>query len=195
MIKLENMSKEKLDAIGTTIGEAYYAEDDSMIQTCFQTKEECILYFQILVKSCYDMGILYSISPKLEGFVAYYRKNQLSFWRLLKMLYHFRKAGLSSSIKAMGNMHPGWIEGNQKYKKEKDFVEVYMAVVPREYQGNGYLHKLLEDPFALARKNNIPCILDTNTNLKALKYQHCGMKVIDHKPYPNNVDMYTLEYR
>ena len=111
------------------------------------------------------------------------------------MVLRFQRAGLGPALKKMGAMHPGWVETNQKYKKEKDFVEVFMVCVPLEHQGKGYLRKLLEEPFALARSMDCPCIIDTYTELRAAKYQHVGMKVTDHKSYPQNVEMYSLEYR
>ena len=44
-----------------------------------------------------------------------------------------------------------------------------MVVVLREFQGKGYMRKILEQPFAEADTKDIPCILDTDTPLKSKK--------------------------
>lgn len=51
-----------------------------------------------------------------------------------------------------------------------------MVVVLREYQGKGYMKKILEHPFSEAAREGIPCVLDTDTELKVTKYTKCGMK-------------------
>ena len=41
----------------------------------------------------------------------------------------------------------------------------------------GFMHRVLEQPFAEAEKKNIPCVLDTDTPLKVKKYIRCGMEM------------------
>ena len=112
-----------------------------------------------------------------------------------KLLFRLNKSGLMPALKKFGETHKGWIETNKKYKKEKNFIEVYMACVPVEHQGKGYLHKLLEEPFRIARENHMPCIIETNTDLKVAKYQKCGLSVSDKREFSSGVVMYSLEYR
>lgn len=69
-----------------------------------------------------------------------------------------------------------------------------MVVVLREYQGKGYMHKILKQPFAEADTKNIPCILDTDTPLKVKKYTRCGMELCGEKKLKNGISLYTMAY-
>ena len=80
------------------------------------------------------------------------------------------------------------------FKKEHDYIAVSMVVVLREYQGKGYMHKILEQPFAEADTKNIPCILDTDTPLKVKKYTRCGMELCGEKKLKNGISLYTMAY-
>lgn len=81
------------------------------------------------------------------------------------------------------------------YKKEKDYVAVSMVVVLREYQGKGYMKRILEHPFSEAAREGIPCVLDTDTELKVAKYTKCGMKNTAKKQLKSGQYLYTMEYR
>lgn len=190
MKRLIGLSDGEVSKIGRMIGEAYYAEDDPMIRI-FDSKDDCIRYFTLITRMCMEGGILYTISDDYEG----YTKKHAPYIAMLKMLFRLNKSGLMPAVKKFGESHKGWVETNKKYKKEKNFIEVYMACVPIEHQGKGYLHKLLEEPFKIARENNMSCIIETNTDLKAAKYQKCGLKVTDKKEFQSGVVMYSLEYR
>ena len=67
------------------------------------------------------------------------------------------------------------------FKREKNYIAVSMVVVLREFQGKGFMHRVLEQPFAEADKKDIPCVLDTDTSLKVKKYIRCGMKLVAEK--------------
>ncbi len=64
-------------------------------------------------------------------------------------------------------------------------------MVLREFQGKGIMHKVLELPFTEARVKNIPCVLDTDTPLKAKKYIKCGMKMCRKKRLKGGCSLYT----
>ena len=70
-----------------------------------------------------------------------------------------------------------------------------MVMVLKEYQGKGYMHKILEHPFQEARSQGIPCVLDTDTLLKVEKYKRCGMKKVGMKKLKSGQYLYTMEYR
>ncbi|MCD8397703.1 MAG: hypothetical protein LUD12_11090, partial [Lachnospiraceae bacterium] len=65
----------------------------------------------------------------------------------------------------------------------------------REFQGQGFLHVLLEEPFRIARERKFPCVLDTDTELKVKKYISCGMKKMAETSIKGGGTMYTMESR
>ena len=80
------------------------------------------------------------------------------------------------------------------FKKEQNYIAVSMVVVLREFQGQGFMHKVLEQPFAEADKKDIPCVLDTDTSLKVKKYIRCGMKLVAEKGLKEGISLYTMAY-
>ena len=70
-----------------------------------------------------------------------------------------------------------------------------MVVVLKEFQGKGFMKKVLEQPFKEARTQGIPCVLDTDTKLKVTKYTKCGMKNTGKKRLKSGQYLYTMEYR
>ncbi len=177
MIKVQNIDKTKLDEIGKTIGEAFMAEPGVLVQGF--TYEDGIAYFSVITEICYNSGCLYSISERHEGFVAYWTKKSKpslkhQFSMLFKLLSRVKMRALIGMIKAL----KGWKGYEETYKHEQDYVAIFMLVVTKAFQGQGHMRTLLSAPFALAKKNNIPCVLDTDSKVKAQKYEKCGMKII-----------------
>lgn len=80
------------------------------------------------------------------------------------------------------------------FRKEKNYIVVSMVVVLREFQGKGFMHKVLEQPFAEAGKKHIFCVLDTDTPLKVEKYIRCGMKLAGEKKLRHGISLYTMAY-
>ena len=79
---------------------------------------------------------------------------------------------------------------------EDTLNEVEMAYfIDEEYQGKGYMKKILEHPFSEAAREGIPCVLDTDTALKVAKYTKCGMKNTAKKQLKSGQYLYTMEYR
>ncbi len=87
----------------------------------------------------------------------------------------------------------GWRGYEGTYKKEKNYVAIFMLVVLREYQGKGHMRTLLSQPFALAKEKNIPCLLDTDAKIKGKKYEKCGMKIVKQMS-GEDITMYVLRY-
>ncbi|MCD7885952.1 MAG: hypothetical protein LUI87_20020 [Lachnospiraceae bacterium] len=107
-------------------------------------------------------------------------------WRFLREI-PFRS--LKKLLPLMSNPY------EKLYQKEPDYVVISMVAVRREFQGQGFLHVLLEEPLCIARERKIPCVLDTDTELKVKKYVSCGMKKTAETPIKGGGTMYTMESR
>lgn len=194
MIKMENVSAAVVTKLGEEIGRAFMAEEGCLAENF--TLDEGIQYFRTLTELYYETGCLYTTSVNYEGFAAYWRKqNRPRITFMLKMIYRLLKRLPFSTLIRLIKSLKGWKDYEEKYKKERDYVSVSMVVVLKEYQGKGFMRKVLEDPFVLAESRNIPCILDTDSTLKAEKYIRYGMKVVSQKQMTGKNIMYTMEYR
>lgn len=70
-----------------------------------------------------------------------------------------------------------------------------MVAIKPEYQGKGLLKNALNAAFLLANNNHVKCVLDTDSEIKAQKYQHCGMNLVKHQLLDSGIHMYTLEWK
>jgi predicted GNAT family acetyltransferase len=192
MQKVEHMTKEELVKYGTLIGEAFVLEGDGIATTA--PKEDIVKAFEIMTEYFYKSGVLYTTSDDHEGFLAYWRKNtKVKIKPMLHMIFRMLREmsfkGVMAVASSSGELYA------KLYKKEKDYVAVSMVVVLREFQGKGYMKKVLEHPFAEADQAGIPCVLDTDTKLKREKYTKCGMRNTGEKKLKSGQYLYTMEYR
>lgn len=176
LIKMENKSKEEIAEIGRKVGESFAAEKDGIVTML--TREQTVKAFEIMIECYYRAGVMYATSEKGEGYLAYWgKKAKPAMGPVPHMIKRF-----------LCELPPrAWIavaqSGGEQYakifRKEPDYITVSMVVVLREFQGKGFMHKVLEQPFAEADSKIIPCVLDTDTPLKVKKYIRCGMELCE----------------
>lgn len=191
LIKVENKSKEEIAEIGRKIGEAFAAEKAGIVTML--AEEQTVKAFEIMTECYYRAGVLYTTSEKGEGYLAYWRKREKP---AMKPALHMIKRFLcelppKAWIAVAGS---GGDQYAKVFRKEKDYIVVSMLVVLREFQGKGFMHRVLEQPCAEATSKNIPCVLDTDTPLKVKKYIRCGMELCGEKKIRHGISLYTMAY-
>ncbi|MCM1488715.1 MAG: N-acetyltransferase [Firmicutes bacterium] len=192
MLKVENKSTAEIANIGRKIGEAFAAENGGIAATV--TKEQIVKFFEIMTEYYYRAGVLYTTSENGEGYLAYWEKiSKPAFRHSLHMIKRILSEMPLKAVLAVSQSGSAHFE--RLFKKEKNYIIVSMVVVLREFQGRGFMHKVLELPFSESEKKNIFCVLDTDTELKAKKYASCGMKIAGKKKLKNNVTLYAMAYR
>ena len=191
MIKLKNLSNEELSIIGTHAAESFLGE-----KGCFQVlpHDAACKLFTLIVTTCYQTGHLYTSSEKREGYCVYWTKEERpGLWVQLKMGC---KMLMCLPLKVGMQFKDGqsnWKPTEKRYKKADDFVEVFLIAVRKEYQGQGHFRTMLQEPFDLAKKRHTICVLDTDSDVKADKYCHVGMHIVDRKVQKNGMEMFALE--
>ena len=191
MILCQNLSEEDLRRIGGQVARAFLGEPG-----CFSVLDPAVAekLFTLIVTTCYDCGHLYTTGEKQEGFCVWWTKqDRPGAWVQLKM--GLKMAALlppKAGIRMM-NSQNHWTPTEKRYRKNKDFVEVFLLAVRREYQGQGHFRAMLEAVFAQAEKRGALCVLDTDARQKAEKYTHVGMRVVDSRVQKSGVTMYALE--
>ncbi|MGX8688904.1 MAG: GNAT family N-acetyltransferase, partial [bacterium] len=85
----------------------------------------------------------------------------------------------------------GTIETRMRKEKRK-FLRIEMLVVRKEFQGQGYMRRMMDFAYALAEERRIPVILDTDDRDKASRYEHLGMKLDRIRSCAERFHMYDL---
>lgn len=192
IIKVENKTDSELLEIGRRIGESFAAEKSGVVTII--PRDHIVKTFQIMTEFYYKLGVLYQISSNGEGYLAFWHKSQKIPLKLKARV--IRRMVSEVPLRSCLLIAPtGREQFRLTVKYEEDYIAVSMVVVLNEFKGKGFMHHLLEIPFSIANSNNIPCVLDTDTELKVKKYMKCGMKISKHTKLRNGFDLYTMEYR
>lgn len=192
VIRVHSKTEKELAEIGRKIGEAFALEKSGIVTVLPQ--EHIVKTFQIMTEFYYNLGVLYTTSENEEGFIAFWLKSEKI---PLRLKFHVIKRMICEvPLRSCFLIAPTGSEQFGKiYRHEKDYVAVSMLVILKEYQGKGFMRHLLKVPFSIADKNSIPCVLDTDTEIKVKKYERVGMRIAKCTRMSNGFSLYTMEYR
>ena len=77
-------------------------------------------------------------------------------------------------------------------KEKKPYVYVGLVCVRGQFQGQGYMRKLMDVALAEGNRLKIPVILDTYAKSKCDKYVHLGMELVATRRFGEYGVMYDL---
>ena len=150
-----------------------------------------------ITQAAYNSGLLYTTSDKREGYLMLSGDGagSVRFFDGIKMIIAEKKAlGGFSNMKAF--IKACFAEGStietRMRKAKRKFIRIEMLVVRQEFQGQGFMRKILEDVYKVADKENVPVILDTDDKDKAARYEHLGMKLERIRNCGEKFHMYDL---
>ena len=75
---------------------------------------------------------------------------------------------------------------------KKQFVQIELLAIKKEYQGKGLMRPLVETAFEVARKGILPVIVSTDAKIKKDKYEHIGMELVNTRTQGEKSFMYDL---
>ncbi|MCR5544499.1 MAG: GNAT family N-acetyltransferase [Eubacterium sp.] len=201
MKKLTGLNKEDVTAISRQIADAFYdykynAEDLGLVKY-IKSRKDMFVYMNAITQAAYNSGLLYTTSDRHEGYLMLSGEGagRVRFLDGIKMIMAEKKAlggfsNMKSFIKAC------FAEGNtietRMNKAKRKYIRIEMLVVRPEFQGQGYMRKILEDVYRVADKRKVPVILDTDDKDKAMRYQHLGMKLDRVRNCGERFHMYDL---
>ena len=201
MKKLKGLSEQQIEVISHQVSDAFYdykynAEDLGLVKY-IKSREDMFVYMNAITQAAYNSGLLYTTSDRHEGYLMLSGEGagSVRFFDGIKMIMAEKKAlggfsNMKSFIKACfaeGNT----IETRMKKAKRK-YIRIEMLVVRPEFQGQGYMRKILEDVYRVADKRKVSVILDTDDKDKAMRYQHLGMKLDKVRNCGERFHMYDL---
>lgn len=201
MIQLKNLSKEQIKEIGRAIGNSFYnhdyGENEKGIAKYINDREQMIKYMTVFVAAGIKSGTLYATSEKGEGYILLMgsKCEKMKIIASLGMLFGLIDAlgGIRKSLEFLKTIQKGGAALDDKLKKEKkDYLQIVMLVVRKQYQGQGYMRQLMEFAYEKADYYGVPCILDTDAKNKLDKYCHLGMKHIGTRKVAEDCYLYDL---
>ena len=191
--RLQSIDIQRLKQISAAFAESFLAQSGSL-SSCMGY-EEARRYFEVTLYEYQRISVLYALGENEEGYIVFHHKNKgLPWYRDLYLMYRYFTCLNIETMQKMMMIRRGWTDYTISHLDTKDYIDVALVCVKKQYQGQGYLRKLMAEPFAQAKNQGIPLILDTDAEHKAMRYEHIGMRIEKHEILPSGLHMYTMIY-
>ena len=179
MNKVTTLDESVIHDIGHAFGYYDYGQETGL-PAAFSGQEATADYICAYVRGMLRGGFLHTTSARGEGYIAYkLPKEKLGF----KVLWPIAKGMLrNSTLKrlmrfAMDIKRGGTSLQDRMDKEKKPYIFVGLVCVREQYQGQGYMRKVMDIAFAEGDRLGVPVILETDARSKCDKYIHLGMEL------------------
>ena len=176
---VKSMTEEEIHEIGHAFGYYDYGQETGMTAAFSGQKatEECICAY---VRGMLRGGFLHTTSERGEGYIAYkLPREKLS----IRTLWPIAKGMLCNStlkrlVRFAVAIKRGGVSLQDRMDKEKKlYIFVGLVCVREQYQGQGYMRKVMDIAFSEGDRLGVPVILETDAKSKCDKYVHLGMEL------------------
>ncbi len=193
-IKVTELSEEVIESIGHAFGYYDYGNEHGLVDA-FPNRDAVKAFICGYVRMALKSGMLYTNSENKEAYIAYKLPKQrirLSAWFPLAKAFlgSMKLKELIRFIKIMSKGGSGL--SKQLDKKKQPYIYVGLVCVLEEFQGQGYMRKVLDLVFAEGNRLKIPVILDTDAKSKCDKYMHLGMELAGTRHFGEHGVLYDL---
>lgn len=195
MIPVKSMTEEEINSAAEAFADYSYADGERGLIYLFPNRDALIKYLKGMVKAALKSEMVYTNGTKREGFIII--TDTTKPMRTGAMLMMFMSMIKALGIKGFNNFVKHCQSGGgsieMKFRKEKrQFIQIEMLVVRKEFQGQGHMRELISNAFELADKKSLPCILVTDAALKKDKYVHLGMELVNTRKVNEGSYLYDL---
>ena len=176
---VKSMTEEEIHEIGHAFGYYDYGQETGMT-AAFSGQKATEEYICAYVRGMLRGGFLHTTSERGEGYIAYkLPREKLSIrtlWPIakgmlcnstLKRLVRFAVAIKRSGVSLQDRMD----------REKKPYIFVELVCVREQYQGQGYMRKVMDIAFSEGNRLRVPVILETDAKSKCDKYMHLGMEL------------------
>ena len=166
--------------IGHAFGYYDYGQKTGMT-VAFSGKEATANYICAYVRGMLRGGLLHTTaSERGEGYIAYkLPKEKLGFQTLRPIANGMlRNSSLKRLVRFAIAIKRGGVSLQDRMDKEKKpDIFVGLVCVREQYQGQGYMRRVMDIAFAEGDRLGVPVILETDAKSKCDKYVHLGMEL------------------
>ena len=163
-MKVTTLDEKSIHDIGHAFGYYDYGEETGM-SAAFSGKEATANYI-----CAYVRGVLHTTGERGEGYIAYKLPKQKlgvrTLWPIACGMLH--NSTLNRLVQFGITIKRGSVSLQDRMDKEKKpYIFVGLVCVREEYQGQGYMRKVLDIAFAEGDRLGVPVILETMPSLSA----------------------------
>lgn len=186
------------ESIAHDIGHAfgyYDYGDEHGLADAFQNRDAVAEYIGGYVRMTFAGGMLYTTSERGDGYIAYKLLGQkLGLKAMLPLAKAFFGCmDFGSVVRFVKIMSKGGSGLDKKLDKEKTpYIFVGMVCVREQFQGQGYMRKVMDIAFSEGNRLKVPVILETDAKSKCDKYVHLGMELAGERRFGDYGVLYDL---
>ena len=176
---VKSMTEEEIHEIGHAFGYYDYGQETGMT-AAFSGQKATEEYICTYVRGMLRGGFLHTTSERGEGYIAYkLPREKLS----IRTLWPIAKGMLCNStlkrlVRFAVAIKRGGVSLQDRMDKEKKlYIFVGLVCVREQYQGQGYMRKVMDIAFSEGDRLGVPVILETDAKSKCDKYVHLGMEL------------------
>ena len=196
-VKINSLKEEEIRKIGDAFADHEYAEAEWGMGYLAKNRRAISDYICAYVRMLIQERSLYSTSDRHEAFIGFHSSDHHMSLSSVKEVLGAIPGNIDIShslTMAKGLKKAGKGYGSILAKLKIPHIYVSLVAVTKEYQGQGYMRKLLDIAFEEGRRHAVPVILDTDAELKRDKYAHLGMKCVTTQHFTEGVEMYGMVY-
>ena len=176
---VKSMTEEEIHEIGHAFGYYDYGQETGM-NAVFSGQKATEEYICTYVRGMLRGGFLHTASERGEGYIAYKlpkEKMRLkTMWPITKGM--LRNSSLKRLLRFGIAIKRGGVSLQDRMDREKKlYIFVGLVCVREQYQGQGYMRKVMDIAFAEGDRLGVPVILETDAKSKCDKYMHLGMEL------------------
>lgn len=193
-MKVSALEESAIQSIGRAFACYDYKGEPGLIDA-FPRRSAAAAFICGYVRMALQSGLLHTSGPRGEGYIAYRLPGEKvglkPLWQLARGMFD------AMNFKQIVNFFRIMVKGGQGLedrmkKKKKPYIFVGMVCVLEQYQGQGYMRKLLDMAFAEGNRLHVPVILDTDAKSKCDKYVHLGMQLAGTRHFGDHGVLYDL---
>ena len=194
MNKVTTLDESIIHDIGHAFGYYDYGDEHGLADA-FPSRDAVVTFISGYVRMALASGMLYTTSERGEGYIAYKLPGQKVRARaglpLARALFGCMKPGeLIRFARIMSKGGEGL--GKRLDREKKPYIYVGMVCVREQYQGQGYMRKVLEMAFSEGNRLGVPVILDTDARSMCDKFLHLGMQLAGTRRFGEYGVLYDL---
>ena len=193
-MKVTALDEGRIHDIGHAFGYYDYGTEHGLIDA-FPSRDAAAAFICGYVRMALRAGMLYTTGEDGEGYIAFKRPDErLRLRAALPMAKAFfgamRLKDLIRFARIMTKGGPGL--DKQMDRKKQPYLFVGLVCVREEYQGRGYMRRVMEMAFAEGDQLGVPVILETDAKSKCDKYIHLGMELAGTRRFGDFGALYDL---
>ena len=193
-MKVQTLDESVIADIGHAFGYYDYGAEQGL-SSAFPGREATAAFICGYVRMALQGGMMHTTSERGEGFVAYKLPGEKLKAKAVLPLAKgfFRAMKFKDIVRFTRIMSKGGKGLNDRMDKEKKpYVFVGLVCVREQYQGQGYMRKVMDMAFAEGNRLGVPVILETDAKSKCDKYVHLGMEIAGTRRFGEHGVLYDL---